>query len=313
MLVSAVLVMGVSSVAVSSWLATSGPCGLFRAPDRRDRIASAAVRLTSAKLEPITSLTYHHARRGGGSQAARLPVHRLRVDELPADCDAVILTSDLQGIAPSPYGGPPVLLGIAVADYLAVWAADGLLPAPDRCQVLLGGDLYSAPHANQRGADGPVGDVWLAFAAGGSPSVLGVTGNHDELTAADIASCGPGAAVLDGDWRDVGGVRIAGVSGIIGDPGRLGRRPEAVQLAALRAALAGDPDLLILHEGPPGVRPEQRGSLAVEQRLRERPPPLTVCGHMNWPMPVSVLTGATVAGATPYIVNVDSRMIVLTR
>jgi 3',5'-cyclic-AMP phosphodiesterase len=273
------------------------------------------VRLTATSLQPLTGLVYQQARRGGGAQAARLSVDRLRVDTLPAGCDAVLVAGDLQGVTPSPFGGPPVLLGVALADYLAVWAAEALLPPPERIAVILAGDLYSAPAADQRGADGPVGDVWLAFAAAGCRRLLGVTGNHDELSAADVAACGPDATLLDGDWLDLpaetGPLRWAGVSGIAGDPRRLGRRPEEDQLALLDTVLAAGPDLLVLHEGPPGRRPEQRGSAAIGQRLARRPPPLTVCGHIHWPAPVSRVAGWSDAGA--HVLNVDGRVLVLTR
>jgi Icc protein len=99
---------------------------------------------------------YHAAARGGGTEGVQLVVERLRVDLLPAGCDAVLVAGDLQGIAPSLLGGRPGLLGIAVADYLEIWADSGLLPPPDRVGILLTGDLYSAPAADRRGASGGV-------------------------------------------------------------------------------------------------------------------------------------------------------------
>ena len=76
-------------------------------------------------------------------QSVQLGVERLRVDKLPIGCEALLAAGDLQGITPSPLGGEPVLLGIALADYLGVWADSGLLPPADRTGVLLTGDLVN--------------------------------------------------------------------------------------------------------------------------------------------------------------------------
>ncbi|MEV4637549.1 hypothetical protein AB0J80_09375 [Actinoplanes sp. NPDC049548] len=182
----------------------------------------------------------------------QLNVDRVPVDELPLGCDALLATGGLQGVAASPLGGDPGLLGIAVADYLGVWAESGLLPPPDRVGVLLTGDLYSAPGADRRGASGAVLDVWLAFAAAGCPMVYGVAGNHDEVTAAQVADLGPHVALLDGDRRSFGDITIAGISGIIGDPGRPLRRTETDFLSLVEKLTKPPVDVLLLHEGPTG-------------------------------------------------------------
>jgi 3',5'-cyclic-AMP phosphodiesterase len=186
------------------------------------------VRITGQRVEPVAELAYRAARRGGGTETVRLAVGRLAVDAVPAGVDAVLVTADLQGIAPSPRGGPPVLLGAALADYLPVWAGQGLIPPPERLAVLLAGDLYSAPTADLRGATGPVADVWWALASVGCRLVAGVVGNHDVVTTGDVAELGPSVALLDGTWVDAGSMRVAVVGGW----------------------------------------------------LRERPPALTVCGHI---------------------------------
>jgi hypothetical protein len=261
------------------------------------------VRVTGRSLAPVAELAYRRARPGGGTETARLPVEALTVDAVPAGYDAVVVTGDLQGLAPSPWGGPPALLGVALADYLPVWAGQGLLPPPDRIAVVLAGDLYSAPDADLRGASGDVADVWWALAAAGCRLVAGVAGNHDLVTEDAVAEIGPGMTLLDGTWVDVGGRRFAGVGSIIGDPHRLGRRSEPAQLARLDAALASEPDVLVLHEGPPGDD-GQRGNAVVGARLRARPPTLTVCGHVHWDRPLARLGAG-------HVLNVDARVVVL--
>ena len=263
------------------------------------------VRITGGSVEPITEFAYQRARSGGGTETVRLTVARMGVDAVPAGCDAVLITGDLQGVAPSPWGGPPVLLGVALADYLQVWAEQGLMPPPHRLAIVLAGDLYSAPGADLRGASGEVDDVWLAFAAAGCPLVVGVAGNHDVISADTLGDLGPTAALLDGTWVDFGGVRFAGVSGIIGDPHRRGRRSEHTQLTRIGTALDSNPSVLVLHEGPPGGSGDQVGSRVVGDRLRASPPALTVCGHVHWDTPVARLGAG-------HILNVDGRAIVLT-
>jgi len=213
------------------------------------------MRLIGTRPEQLAIVPYRAAGPGGVPQHVQLGVDRLPVDELPDGCDALFAAGDLQGVAPSPLGGDPVLLGITLADYLGVWADSGLLPPADRVGVLLTGDLYSAPGADRRGASGPVLDVWLAFAAAGCPMVVGVAGNHDEVTAAQVAELGPDVALLDGERHGFGGVTVAGVSGIIGDPERALRRTEKEFLNLVGKLTTPPPDVLLLHGGRPETGP----------------------------------------------------------
>nr|WP_237534499.1 metallophosphoesterase [Streptomyces sp. SID3343] len=265
------------------------------------------MRIVDTAPERIVEVGYRRARAGGGTETAWLPVDVVRVDRLPAGCDAVVVTGDLQGVSPSPWGGEATLLGIALADYLTVWAQAGLLPPPERVGVLLAGDLYSAPGADARGVSGPVDDVWWAFAAAGCPFVLGVAGNHDVVTSADLADLGPDVVLFDGDCVDRGGVRFGGVGRVIGASSRPGRREEAAQLDLVTRVLHEAPDVLILHQGPPGRRPDQFGHPALADRIAQTPPALVVCGHVHWPVPVSPLPSSP----SGHVLNVDGRVVVL--
>jgi hypothetical protein len=263
------------------------------------------MRLVSTRPERLATVPYRAAGPGGVPQNVQLGVDRLRVDRLPAGCDALLAAGDLQGVAPSPLGGDPELLGIALADYLGVWADSGLLPPAGRVGVLLTGDLYSAPGADRRGTSGAVLDVWLAFAAAGCPMVFGVAGNHDEVTAAQVAELGPDVALLDGDRRCFGSVTVAGISGIVGDPGRALRRTEKDFLTLVEKLTTPPPDVLLLHEGPVGDRADQLGRAAVRSTLERRAPALTLCGHVHWAEPVATLGDG-------HAINVDARAVVLT-
>jgi hypothetical protein len=263
------------------------------------------MRLADTRPHRLATVPYRAAGPGGVPQNVQLGVERLLVDELPAGCDALLAAGDLQGVAPSPLGGDPELLGIALADYLGMWAESGLLPPAERVGVLLTGDLYSAPGADRRGASGMVLDVWLAFAAVGCPMVFGVAGNHDEVTTAQVAELGPDVALLDGNRRDFGGVSVAGISGIIGDPERALRRTERDFLSVVGKLATPPPDVLLMHEGPAGDRPGQLGRAVVRSTLERRAPALTLCGHVHWAEPVAVLGDG-------HIVNVDARVVVFT-
>ncbi|WP_205862457.1 metallophosphoesterase family protein [Planosporangium thailandense] len=149
-----------------------------------------------------------------------------------------------------------------------------------------------------QGASGAVDDVWLAFAAAGCPWIIGVAGNHDVVSPDDLRDLGPTAALLDGIWADRGAVRFAG------DPPRPGCSSENLQLATIDAVLASNPDVLVLHEGPPGNRAGQPGNPAIGARLRAHPPALTVCGHVHWDTPMARLGDG-------YVLNVDDRAVIL--
>lgn len=262
------------------------------------------MRLLDRRAERLATVSYQAATPGGGTGSVQLAVERVRVDSVPDGCRAILAAGDLQGIAPSPLGGQPGLLGIAVADYLEIWAGQGLLPPPSEVGVLLAGDLYSAPGADRRGASGPVADVWLAFVAAGCSAVFGVAGNHDEVTAAQVAALGPDVALLDGDRRHFGGLTVAGVSGVIGDPGRPLRRTEKDFHRAVKAAMTPLPDVLLLHEGPTGDSVDQRGNPALRALIERRAPALTLCGHVHWARPIAPL-------GSGHVINVDARVVVL--
>lgn len=263
------------------------------------------MRLLDGRPERLATIPYRAAGPGGVTRNLQLAVERLRVDTLPSGCPALLATGDLQGVAVSPDTGRPALLGIALAGYLRLWAESGLLPAPGDLVVLLTGDLYSAPNADRRGATGDVSAVWAAFAAAGCPAVLGIAGNHDEVSATWAGGLSPGVALLDGTRHRYGDLTVAGVSGVIGDPAKPFRRTEEAFLATVEALTDPLPDVLLLHEGPRGTGPDQPGRATLRDRLERRPPPLTLCSHVHWARPTAPLGAGR-------ILNVDARVVLLT-
>jgi len=261
------------------------------------------IAIEALDAEPLHRLSYLGADPGGGRSVAQLRIERARVHGLPDDLDALIATSDLQGIVPDPYTGESTLLGVAVAESLEGLILEGVLPPAERTGVLLAGDLYSVPTADKRGGHGEVRAVWKAFAERFA-WVVGVAGNHDDVTAVARIQR---AHLLDGDCAEIGGgLRIGGVSLICGDPTRRGRRDETHQLEHIERVAAGGVDVLLLHEGPIGDGPQQRGHPAIRALVEEHAVPLTVCGHDHW-------EPALARHRRGQILNVDARVVALLR
>lgn len=259
--------------------------------------------------EPVHVLEYQDASPRGGTQLRRLPLLRGVADGLPPGIDALLVSADLQGRAPlASAGGASCLLGEVLAAEYATLAELDLVPHPDFTGVVLAGDLYAAPGADKMGATGDVRPVWRAF-GGAFRWVVGAAGNHDLFGGAQERKWfmgEPGTYLLDGAAATLDGLRFAGVGGICGNPGKENRRRPAEFVAAVRAALAGRPHVLVLHEGPDGGVPELRGNPEVRAAV-DGSKTLVVCGHVHWNTPLATLAGGT------QVLNVDARAVVLER
>jgi 3',5'-cyclic-AMP phosphodiesterase len=245
--------------------------------------------------QPIYELPYTNAASGGGVESRRLPLLTGTVDRLPAGLSALLVASDLQGVSPSTeQGGALALLGEVLAEDLRGLAEAALIPPRDQIGVLLAGDLYSAPAGDKRGATGDVRPVWSAFVRE-VRWVAGVAGNHD-LFGSDRErerfAARAGAHLLDGSVVDLDGLRVGGVSGIVGPTHKPGRRDAETFLGLIERVLAQVPDILILHEGPDEPASRSKGNADVRKLLRTAPKELLViCGHSPWEQPLARLEG----------------------
>jgi 3',5'-cyclic-AMP phosphodiesterase len=258
--------------------------------------------------QPIHRIQFLNAAKGGGSESQVLPILSGRVDMLPDGLAALLVTSDLQGVVRAWSAKPTCLLGEALADAYVNLAAQGLVPGPEGTGVLLAGDLYAAPNGDKRGASGDVRSVWQAFARS-FRWVAGVEGNHDRFgTAAEKLemTSQPNIHLIDYGTIALETLRIGGVSGIMGDPAKPGRRDTKEFLAALEVTLEAQPDLLLLHQGPTGAA-AQLGDAQVTRLMAGYGSMLTVCGHVHWEQPLADLNPSM------QVLNVDCRAIVLTR
>jgi len=260
--------------------------------------------------EPLHQFPYLNAaprRAGARTLRARLPLHRGVATGLPKDVDAVLVTSDLQGISlHRDAAGQRILLGVELAELLAEMGDEGELPRSERVGVVLAGDLFSSPGGDVRGATGDVREVWLAFAERFA-WVVGVRGNHDTFGRPKEQRCfeaTPGVNLLDeGEIRTLGGIRFGGVGGIVGHKRKVARKTESEFDAALERLLEDDAEVVILHEGPPGNGRKQRGRQGVLDVLgTERR--TVICGHAHWDTPLAE------HGALQ-VLNVDARALLL--
>jgi hypothetical protein len=263
------------------------------------------VRVSAIADRPLAELPYLNAVRGGGVERATLPLLDVTVDALPPGLDAVVAASDLQG---RDAADPARLLGVAVAELLDGLGRDGFLPSPARVGICLCGDLYTVPDADRRGGTGDVTAVWCAFAER-FRWVVGVAGNHDVLPggAGALDAC---AHLLDGDARELDGLCVGGVSGIVGRLERHNRRPPETFVALLGRVLAMPLDLLLLHEPPAGSTSDQRGNPLLRDAIEAAavaPTPLVLCGHTKWVEPLAELRGGV------QVLNLEARVAVLRR
>lgn len=226
-----------------------------------------------------------------GGVERELRVQRIAVAGLPSGLQALFVTSDLQGHTDGPDG--PELAGFAVAEAMGRYAAErGVARA--RLGALLAGDLYAGVDAQHRAIVGDVRPVWRAFARHAA-FVAGVAGNHDAFGATSdevrAFAAEPGVALLDPGMHglavaaEFAGLRIAGVSGIVGNTDRPWRRRQDDYIEAVAAAIGAAPDVLLLHQNPalPGVRRDELSRLTQVLALAGRG--VVVFGHAYSPAP----------------------------
>ena len=240
---------------------------------------------------------------------ARLPLNKGKVKGLPEGLDALIACADLQGRESAQGAGEdPRLLGEILADELEFLSKSGNIPSLDRTGIILAGDFYS--RLDRRGGYGDVRGVWRAFSRS-ARWVAGVAGNHDLFSAMPslpemqaFLETEP-VHFLDGDLLELGGLRIGGISGIVGNPRKPFRRTEASYLEALDRLLRAGLDLLVLHDGPDVAGTGLRGWPSIREKLESCGPLLAIRGHAFWETPLALLGNGT------QLLNVDSRVLLL--
>jgi len=201
-----------------------------------------------------------------------LPFYRAKVDEMPEGINSFMAASDMQG---REKGGNGRLLGEQVAEELKLMQDMGDIAPIDL--ILLAGDLYDYPDCRKLGGTGDVTSVWNSFAEA-FPMVIGVHGNHDMIDGELLSN----AHVLDGNAVSVAGMKVSGVSGIIGKLSRNQRKSEADFMNHLSKSLTKNIDICLLHEGPDYPDWNCRGNPDIREWLEVDGQSLVIFGHCHW-------------------------------
>ena len=83
---------------------------------------------------------------------------------------------------------------------------------------------------------------------------------------------------------------MGGVSGIVGNPSKPGRRDAGTFLGLIERVLAARPDILVLHEGPDNPVSGFKGNPEVRELVCATPDgPLVIAGHSIWPRPLATV------------------------
>lgn len=258
-------------------------------------------------------LTHHipfitYASNSGGVVNKILPVVLAKVDYLPDGLDAIIATSDLQGIDPKNHR----LLGHLVSEELEKLANSGKIPSPQTTGIILAGDFFA--HIDKRGGVGDVREVWYAFGRR-FRWIAGVGGNHDSFgrTPQEMKAFQKQKRIhyLDGDIISLDGLQIGGISGIIGKTTKPFRRSEQDFRQLIQEVLEESIDILVLHEGPNDTESKLIGNQSIRAELTRGSTRggnlLVICGHSHWRVPMTALPQGI------QVLNVDTRVVVMVK
>ena len=269
------------------------------------------LRITSLQHEPSWEIEYQSTSPWQGPVDVKLPILRARTDRSLSGINAILITADLQGREVPNASGEQRLLGQRLAEELVALAECGEIPDLESIGVILAGDLYTVPQLDKMGGTGDVRPVWREFARM-CAWVAGVAGNHDLFSGKASNPMSEdfldekGIYFLDESVVELNGLRISGLSGIIGRPTKLWRRSEEQYIAALQRLLEWEPDILVLHDGPDVSERRLRGTIVIREALESSTrTPLLVRGHAHWDVPLAELSNGI------QVLNVDSRAVLL--
>ncbi|MGF9910399.1 metallophosphoesterase family protein [Brevibacillus porteri] len=266
------------------------------------------IQITKIEEEPVEQVSYLAAGANGkGVVPSRLPIFFGEMANIPDAYDAMIITSDLQGVIESGHG-QQVLLGEALPEMVSLLLQiERPSISRERVLVLLCGDLYADPW--KRGSSGDPSSVWHAFQREFG-EVVGVVGNHDLFdsgTFAQLQGMADITVINDPEMVQVSQLRIAGLGGIVGRADKPNRRERKEFLKGMRELLRKLPDILLLHQGPDEPSFALQGLPEIRECLQQHPPVLVCCGHVHWARSWIELAQGT------QVLNADGKLFVFTR
>ena len=253
---------------------------------------------------PIVTLPSIRIRTGSnGIEEAPIPIFIGKVSGLPNSVYGLLVTSDLQAYESS---SASVLSGVSVARAFCELQKELWCPNLNRLGVILAGDFFARPELDKRGGLGDVQSVWQAFYEE-FRWVTGVAGNHDGFYGlSDLRRCSGTVCenVLDGKVMSFDGLRIGGISGVIGQGSRPWRR-KILKWSKIADSLIPQSDVIVLHRGPSLTQEKRDGSTKIEAYLEKcGEAPLIICGHHHWSNPLAQT-------AYGQVLNVDYRVVLL--
>lgn len=206
------------------------------------------MKIVDIASRPFHELVYRNVAPNRELVDIGLPFLRAEVDELQAGLEALLVTGDLQGREKETAEVSQArLLGLRVADELDRLVKLQWIPPLAVTGTILVGDLYARENLDGRGGSGDVRDVWKAFARR-CRWVAGVAGNHDLFGKSPGAPDLNGfdgqtnAHFLDGDVIELDGLKLAGLSGVMGNPRKPFRRGDVDFLDAVSRLCNAGPD-----------------------------------------------------------------------
>jgi len=267
------------------------------------------LRILELNNEPITEILSETLGDGGKREFRTIEVLQGIVDYLPEEIDALVCTSDLQGMEVKKYSDENKdrrLLGIAIANELKELTDCGLLPPKEKFGVIFCGDFHFEEDFSSRGGFGEVDEVWLAF-KNISKWVVGVAGNHDKFSLNENGEYSISEEkdifLLDRKTQIIDGLNFSGISGLIGNSQKPWRTQEEQYLAALKSMLLKKPEVVLLHE-PPKIG-GMKGNQKIGDVIVKSSQSLVICGHSFWENPLLNLDNGS------QVLNVNSRVVIL--
>jgi len=168
--------------------------------------------------------------------------------------------------------------------------------------------MHSLPDCVKRGGYGDVREVWRMLAAKAA-WVAGVPGNHDLFGGSpeELAAFRGESRMhfLNGDMVELGGLKIAGIGGVLGNPFKPFRWADDDYAAKAEELLAKQPEIFVIHEAPGAPDSPQKGNPVVAEAFAAAKRPLLICGHKHWDEPLGQLPGGA------QVLNVHERVAVI--
>lgn len=270
------------------------------------------MKITSIIEKPIENFPFWIVPQGGerdneGKRKVKqvnLEIKQGYVDFLSPEIDALIVTSDLQGIIVE--NEKEYLLGEKLPEFLELLIMmDFPMLNKAKIQVMLCGDLFAM--LNKRGGLGDVKNVWRKFNEKFG-NVVGVAGNHDYFGTNEEFERfkrEEGINFIQKEIKKMQHIEVGGISGIIGQIDKPNRIEESVYLAVLKKLLLKQPSVILLHESPDFPDKSFEGDAKIRELIENSPKNLIFCGHCHWSEPLIELKNGS------QVMNVDNRVVVL--